>query len=204
MRILSQIRGFSLLELVVVTGLLAALVFGVSQVSGTGARALRRASDRAKLDTSLTLAQNLVRRIGRVASACRVVVVLSVTSLECDVDFGNPPTGVLTKTRFIPSGNSLLYQHNISGRWVNRLTYSGVNGFVVCDSNSMVAGTCPITPRGIANIANTGTNRFFRYQLSGDDSAQNLRSVSYAGAFYMRNPTPFPNVVYQWSMGGRE
>ena len=149
----------------------------------------------------LAEAQRFIRRLGRVAKSCVITSVGTNQALDCDVDFASPPKGVITKTRFVQNGSSLLYQHQEAGSiWKTKATYRGIKSFSVCDAAKITAGSCALPGKSFEVFANTVSPRFFRFEILALDAKKGDKGERYHGAFYVRNPTPFgASIVYQWS-----
>lgn len=188
-------KGFTLIE-VLIGGAVAAVValIAVSFLSSS-VRTFQVSQASSDEDTSLVLAQKFIRRIGRVASGCARVMVLGNPSLQCQIDFTSPPTGVLTPVRFLLLGETLTYQIQTAPNvWTTRQTFPGMRDFTVCDSNQLTAGTCAILPASLNLAADTTNPRYFRYQLRGKESRRLATAVqghAYMGAFTARNPSAF-------------
>lgn len=184
------------------TALVSITVLLLSSVLSSVTRQTVDLTKRNSSHQDLVEAQRFIRRLGRVSTVCNVVNVGSHKALECDVDFASPPSGKITKTRFIQDKDSLNYQHynSASSRWETKTRYAPIQSFTLCDSAAIGAGTCTIPGKQFEVFANTATNRFFRYEILAEDSAKGEKGARFAGAFYVRNPTPFASsVVYQWS-----
>ncbi|MBI4403290.1 MAG: hypothetical protein HY537_03975 [Deltaproteobacteria bacterium] len=198
-----KVQGITLIELAV-AALVGALVLGMTGFLLT--TALRSSQQQtgvgSKGDVELTLlqAQKFIRRLGRVASDCERV---SSSELTCEVDFNIPPTGVTTTVRFILNGTDLLYEWCSNPptctTWETKTTYPNISNFEVCDQSMLVpTNTCPIAP-AMTNLA--PSDNFFRYQLTGASTTATGFTFQYRSAFFSRNPTPFPGVVFQWGGG---
>ncbi len=193
-------RGITLLQVLVVgtLGVIAAIT--LARVVSSTSKINAEVTDKISTESSVIEAQKFVRRLGRVAKDCTHVTT-SGESLECNVDFNKPPTGVVTKIRFIMRSGLFAYQWATAtpGVWKTKLTYTGVKNFTVCDSVQITNGTCSIESKALNKFIKTPSVRYFRYELDQVDGSRSEVGPLYSGAFYVRNPTPFGNgIVYQW------
>lgn len=194
-----SIKGLSLIELSVVGLLSAFLILGAIYAFELMTRSSNRFQAFTNRESSLLTASKFIERLGRVATECEKLIDATERKdiLQCSVNF---TTGTTTTVRFIQaveSGlNVLRYENLVDGVWTLVLSYPHIAVFRVCTGNEMQSGTCPIEPLGLNNVVATASSRIFRYELISD--AVSLGQKSLHGAFYVRNPTPFPGIVYQW------
>lgn len=187
-------RGFTLTEVSV-----AALLSGLNLLVLTSGLVFSSkfsslTSENTNQAENLVVAERFIRRVGRVATACKKETVATIVALDCDVDKNSPPNGVLTKIRFIVGSHGLLHQEwdeNLK-TFKDKQKYSGISELIVCDSNDLKAGTCKI-PGGENELAKNSP-RYFRYQLKSATSSLEVRS-----AFFVRNPSPFgAGISFEW------
>ena len=210
-------KGFSLLELAIAGSLLGALFFFATMGLVQMQKVDRYFSDRSTMGGDLVTVVRFIMRVGRTAQLCQRNVVAGNDALECNIDFSRPASGNLQWVRFLVSGGKLQYQFdaNNNGAFTShstRSTYPGVVSFTVCDDASMnlaSGGTCAIRPDSLStfhtNMLLPGKQgRYFRFSIESSEvsaaSGMGAATLSFQGAFYRRNPTPFTNplVVYQW------
>jgi hypothetical protein len=199
--------GISLIEVIVGALLGVGVVLIVAMSLSSSVKQERLGELQTNDRISLVLAQKHIRRVARVASSCsRTPVPGGGTALQCDVDFNIPPTGALTRVRFLPRGTSLRYEHREGAAWVTKQTFPGIAAMVVCDPVMLAANRCPIQPAGLSTAAAPGSSRFFRYQLTSLESRVGTLVTPgflFSGAFTMRNPASFePKVFYHYGYRG--
>ncbi len=204
-----KVRAISLVELLFGVLLMMIVIYGVSFALLSLAKGLKDIVLKAALYQEVSLMANHILLIGRMArgtdvsSGCKMT---TSSSLDCSVDFDVPPSGQFTKVRFEKIGGRLFYLRDLNQDGIldineaqmtigNSDPISGyeIIHFDICDNIERQSGNCTLEPPEL-NVAMNG-DRFFRFRIIARSRAG--CQVEYQSAFYVRNPAPVPNLVYQ-------
>lgn len=203
-------RGLTFLETLVAMVLGIFVILGGARVIKQAMKTQQKSASKRTSEVDLGLVHGHIIQIGRLANTCKKI---AASELECQVDFNIPPTGSLTKVRFILVGQNLLYERYVPGAWKEYLHYPNITTFEICDDEDMTQKRCLIEPTVInsqhaANLtalSPTPPGKFFRFRLVAEvwitEGKVQEFSPSIYGAFFTRNPAPL-GLVYQW--GGTE
>lgn len=189
--------GFLLLELLIssLVGILAFFALqGIAKFATLSFVATDLSGERNRMLESLVLdiGQMGISAGDHTGSQCSSA---QPSTLECWVirTHDNP---TLVLTRYTLQGSDVLMQtKDEAGEWRTHVKYPKIRTFEICDFTKMTGGTCPIpntllSTKAVLTNGGTPAGRFFRY-LVEDEVGGVLQ-----GAFYVRNPSSFQNIVF--------
>lgn len=185
--------GFTLVQLIVAIIAGVSVLWALGQaVSQTG---LMNKASSANTDAKreLTLAAQLIKRIGRAANTCTLTSPANVDTLECSGNFENLGN---TTIRFSKTANGFECQKYVGNAWVSHIVFKAIDSFTACGDTRLAvpAAQCSsIQPYFVyPSAAAVRKDRFYRFLLKSgaDDRIQS--------AFYVRNPGDIkPGTTYR-------